>query len=68
MGRGIFVSLAAITSILEDTPPLAAKPAPVKKAAGPRSGTGAGLRRASGAPDPFVRKRVTRIQRLIFFL
>jgi len=58
MGRGMFVRLAAITSILEDAPP-AAKPAPVKKAARPSSVTGAGLRRASGAPDPVVGKRMS---------
>jgi dynactin 1 len=59
MGRGMFVRLAAVTSILEDAPPPAAKPAPVKKAAWPSSVTGAGLRRASGAPDPVVRKRIS---------
>jgi len=59
MGRGMFVRLAAITSIL-DQPPPAAKPAAVKKAARPSSVTGLGAaRRSSVAPDPAAGKRMS---------
>jgi dynactin 1 len=59
MGRGMFVRLAAITSII-DQPPPAPKPTGIKKASRPSSVTGPGLtKRLSGAPDPSAGKRMS---------
>jgi dynactin 1 len=59
MGRGMFVRLAAITSIIDQPPPVT-KPVGVKKAARPSSVTGSGLgKRLSNAPDPAAGKRMS---------
>jgi dynactin 1 len=62
MGRGMFVRLAAITSIIDQPPPAAKPTGPTgfKKAARPSSVTGPGLaKRMSGAPDPSAGKRMS---------